>query len=603
MENTFPITDEDGMKTSPYTFTITNTCNTFLSYEVLLGMTNETTLKSEYIAAVLDTSAIVTLNTYESTEVDGYKEARILRTGSLSPGDEVTYNLRLWMDEDVEATEDAMNKTFASKVIVRATVSTYSPVEQGFTTLADAMLVNEYQSSTVESAKAQIETKQTPDFAQTAPLITWVESQASTTTTVTAVMPHPSLVGNGESYTSGLNTNNVYPILATSYTFNSETGQYTLGNRDYMNPEEIDYTTEANQNPPIYYYYCGAGFNTNSSDIITPYQNTSCNTMHRIVSVSPSDGTSTGSGGTSIKTRRYQFTVYAYTQSEQESDQSDKGLYMMEDWDGKSYYYRGNVSNNYVQFAGYNWRIIRQNGDGTVRLLYAGTSVNATGSGLQIGANAFNTTRNNPGYVGYMYGNTFNTSYTQTHANDNDSSIKTVLDNWYKTNIEDKGLSKYIADPGFCNDRSIYSGSDGVTTTADTYFGGYGRYLNHEPTLVCPQQNDLFTVSNADGNQALTYPIGLITVDELMLGGLVNGYLNRLSYTYSSEHYWTMSPSRFNATLTAANIFIVHTNGFVYAYYNVANTFGVRPVINLASIVEIESGIGTQNDPYIVKVA
>ena len=167
-------------------------------------MTNETTLKSEYIAAVLDTSAIETLNNYESTEVEGYKEARILRTGSLSSGDEVSYNLRLWMDEDVLATEDAMNKTFASKVIVRATVSDYSPVDQGFTTLAEAMLVNEYQSSSVESAKAQIEAKQKPDFTQTAPIIIWSESHASTTTTASTTMPHPDLVGNGESYSAGL---------------------------------------------------------------------------------------------------------------------------------------------------------------------------------------------------------------------------------------------------------------------------------------------------------------------------------------------------------------------------------------------------------------
>ena len=84
---------------------------------------------------------------------------------------------------------------------------------------------------------------------------------------------------------------------------------------------------------------------------------------------------------------------------------------MMEDHDGKSYYYRGSVSNNYVQFAGYYWRIIRQNGDSSVRLLYAGTNSNATGDNLQIGTSAFNNQRNNPAYVGYMYGSTLNTSY------------------------------------------------------------------------------------------------------------------------------------------------------------------------------------------------
>lgn len=594
----YPITDEEGMQTTPYEFTITNTCDTFISYDVILGvLANEdptTDMNASYIAAVIDRGAVQTLNTYESTTVDGYKEAYILQTGSLSPTDEVSYSLRLWMDEDVTATEDSINKNFLSKVVVRATVSNYSPVEQGFDTLAEAMLVNEYQSSSVASAKQQIEAKQAPDFTQTAPIIIWSESHASTTTTASVMMPHPDLVGNGESYSAGLTAQNVLPRIGTSYTFNSETGQYTIGNPQYLDPTTLDYNGETT------YYFCSAGFNTNSSDRITPYQNTSCTTMYRIVSVSGSDGTTTGSGGTSIKTKIYRMTAYAYTQSEQESDKSDRGLYMMEDQDGKSYYYRGSVSNNYVQFAGYYWRIIRQNGDGSVRLLYAGTSAKATGSGLQIKTNAFNSTRTNPGYVGYMYGNTFNSSYAETHANENDSSIKTQLDSWYKTNIVDKGYSEYIADSGFCNDRSLDSGSDGVSTTADTYFKGYRRYVNHEPSLICPNaSNDLFTVSNEDGNQALTYPIGLITVDELMLGGLADGYLNRLSYTYSSSSYWTMSPRFFIATYTSAYVFFANSAGFATNAW-VTDTYGVRAVINLKADTPITGGIGTANDPFVV---
>ena len=199
-----------------------------------------------------------------------------------------------------------------------------------------------------------------------------------------------------------------------------------------------------------------------------------------------------------------------------------------------------------------------------------------------------------------MYGSTLNTSYEQTHANENDSAIKTQLDSWYKTNIVDKGYSEYMADSGFCNDRSIYSGSDGVTTTASTYFGGYGRYINYEPSLICPQQNDLFTVSNTDGNQALTYPIGLITVDELILGGLADGYLNRLSYTYSSSHYWTMSPRSFSATSTSAYVFLASSAGYAGSNY-VTYTFGVRAVINLKADTPITGGIGTANDPYVIK--
>ena len=231
MENAYPITDEEGMETTPYEFTITNTCDTFISYDVILGvLANEdptTDMNASYIAAVIDRGAVQTLNNYEATTVDGYKEAYILQTGSLSPTDEVSYSLRLWMDEDVTATDDSMNKNFLSKVVVRATVSNYSPVEQGFDTLAEAMLVNEYQSSSVASAKAQIETKQKPDFTQTAPLIIWSESHASTTTTTSATMPHPDLVGTG-GIAANLTNENILPRIGTSYTFNSEIGRYTI---------------------------------------------------------------------------------------------------------------------------------------------------------------------------------------------------------------------------------------------------------------------------------------------------------------------------------------------------------------------------------------
>ena len=199
-----------------------------------------------------------------------------------------------------------------------------------------------------------------------------------------------------------------------------------------------------------------------------------------------------------------------------------------------------------------------------------------------------------------MYGSTLNTSYEQTHANENDSSIKTQLDSWYKTNIVDKGYSEYIADSGFCNDRSLDSG-DGVSTTANTYFQGYRRYVNHEPSLICPNaSNDLFTVTNTDGNQALTYPIGLITVDELILGGLADGYLNRLSYTHSSAHYWTMSPSYFDAAVTSARVFIADSTGFAGSWGIVTGTEGVRAVINLKADTPIIKGIGTANDPFVV---
>ncbi len=582
------------MNTTPYTFTMKNTCTTFISYDVIFLVDKESTLGTQYVDAVLDRNVIKTLDQYESREIDG-QTGYILQSGSLSREDEITYNLRMWLDEEVTVSDPVFNTSLKGKIRVEAKITNYSPIDQGFNKLADAMLVNEYQSSSVEAAKQQIESKQAPDFTKTAPIIEWTENHAGNTTEKTAEMPHPDLVGTG-GIAANLTTENILPRIGTSYTFDSESGRYTIGNPQYVDPTTLNYNGETT------YYFCSAGFNTNSSDLITPYQTTAnCTTIYQIVSATSSDGTSIGSGGTSIKTKVYRMTAYVYTQIEQESDKSDRGLYMMEDQDGKSYYYRGSVSNNYVQFAGYYWKIIRQNGDGSIRLLYAGTSANAIGNGLQIGTSAFNSQRDNPGYVGYMYGNNFNSSYTETHANENNSSIKTVLDNWYKTNIEDKGFSEYIADSGFCNDRSIYTG-EGVNNTLSTNFNGYKRYVNHTPSLICPNaSNDLFTVDNMEGNQALEYPIGLITVDELMLGGIADGYLNRLSYTYSSSTYWSMTPSQFSATNMTALEYTVSESGYAYNFSWVPWTYGVRPVINLASDVEIESGIGTASDPYVVK--
>ena len=95
--------------------------------------------------------------------------------------------------------------------------------------------------------------------------------------------------------------------------------------------------------------------------------------------------------------------------------------------------------------------------------------------------------------------------------------------------------------------------------------------------------------------------IGLITIDELMLNGLSNGYLNRLSYTYSSTSYWIMSPRYFNAAYTSAYEFSAGSSGYA-GHGWVTDVGGVRPVINLASDTSITGGIGTSNDPYVVKI-
>ena len=288
-----------------------------------------------------------------------------------------------------------------------------------------------------------------------------------------------------------------------------------------------------------------------------------------------------------------------------------------DDW-GTSYVYAGAPTDNWVQFAGYYWRIIRINGDGSIRLIYNGTSTATTGTSTQIQKSAYNSTYNDNAYVGYMYGSTGASSYSATHANTNNSTIKGILDNWYKTNIVDKGHSdKVSTEAGFCNDRKTQSGvisgygTTGYGTNATTY-APLGRLMSNgswkssqTPSLKCSQiGNDMFTVSGSSkGNHKLTYPVGLITADEVVLAGGFGGSSNTSYYLHTGEYYWTMSPSYFDSAGPAgyAYVFIVDSDGNLnFSNYYVGRTNGVRPVINLKADVTITRGNGSSSSPFEV---
>ena len=268
---------------------------------------------------------------------------------------------------------------------------------------------------------------------------------------------------------------------------------------------------------------------------------------------------------------------------------------------GDSYYYRGNVTNNYVKFAGFYWRIIRINGDGTVRVIYDGTSAHANGESStdrQIGTSAFNSRYDDNAYVGYMYGKTDASTYAETHANTNNSVIKTYLDTWYENNIKGTANEQYIADNIFCNDRSLASNNTGTgADTSVTYYRWYnsaGTTQNSKMMLTCPQKNDAFTVNDTTkGNGALTYGIGLLTTDEVALaGGWSSDNLNY--YLYSGQDYCLASPDSFDVAGGFANGRYVDSDG---SLGTIGNPFGARPVLNLSSDV-LKNGNGTASDPY-----
>ena len=297
---------------------------------------------------------------------------------------------------------------------------------------------------------------------------------------------------------------------------------------------------------------------------------------------------------------------------------TDEGIYVAPDDYGTSYYFRGAVTNNYVNFAGYYWRIVRINGDGSIRMIYDGTSAHANGESSedrQIGTSRFNSTYGDNAYVGYMMGidnecastttcsgSTRTTSYSQATSNTYSSTVKTVVDEWYKTNIVDAGYSDKVANVIYCNDRQIdnlsgYGTSLGYGANQTAYMGRYRLYTNKSPVLTCSQQNDRFTVDDiSKGNGALTYPIGLITADEVSMAGGVYETNNNSYYLYTGQIYWIMSSYFFYEGY--ANVFGVFSNGNIH-YRNVIDISGIRPVLSLKSSVKL-TGTGTMEDPYVV---
>jgi len=268
------------------------------------------------------------------------------------------------------------------------------------------------------------------------------------------------------------------------------------------------------------------------------------------------------------------------------------------DWTGQTTYYYTGKPNNWVYFAGFYWRIIRINGDGSIRMIYQGTSANETGTGTQIQTSAFNSSHNHNRYVGYMYGSS-NSDYNSTHTNTTSSTIKGILDTWYNNNIVKNGFKDYVdGNAGFCGDRRVSSGTGGGTSSTD--YQPYTRISNSSPSLSC-NKNDIYTTDEFElGNGALTYPIGLISADEAMFAGIPNwNSSNSNNYLYTGQHYWTMSPYSYNG-ITGAYVFIVWSDGYLLSN-GVSFTHGVRPVINLKSAIAI-TGSGSKTNPFKLSV-
>ena len=303
------------------------------------------------------------------------------------------------------------------------------------------------------------------------------------------------------------------------------------------------------------------------------------------------------------------------------STASEALLASAEDDNGTSYYFRGAVTNNYVEFANKCWRIVRITGDGSVKLILhndntagaanpcssANNSSNAAFarySGTTY-TSAFNSSYNDNAYVGFKYGTPGSSTYSATHANTNKSTILTNLETWYNNNL--KTYEKVIDDTVWCNDK---------TNVTDTTFNPWnwsnvnGLGYDKNITFYGATQRLVSTSGSAGGTgpslkcngelSKITSKVGLITADEIAFAGSI--YATRNLSTYLQENtgpnfWWSLSPCVF--LNDSARVWGVRS-GIVVDNHVVGND-GLRPVLSLISSTTILGGTGASEDPYIVK--
>ncbi len=291
---------------------------------------------------------------------------------------------------------------------------------------------------------------------------------------------------------------------------------------------------------------------------------------------------------------------------------------------GETYYFRGQADNNWIKIGDTYWRIIRINGDGTIRLIYNGTNKEETAVIANVD---FNEQSSDNKYVGFMFGKESpTTSYDTAHKNEEKSTILKTIENWYNNESTGQELKRYEqyldGTTGFCNDRQInknqsewltgdtklgYDKNKTAYAPLNRFFDATGaQLLSSKPTFKCEnKKRDLFTMSGNEqgyGNGALLYPIGLITADEVVYAGGYGMIQNNKYFLYSSQYYWTLSP---NFYTEGSSVFVVHYKGNLrHSWVKAANNdIGVRPVINLkADTPFTNDGDGSKDKPFTVKL-
>ena len=561
LANDYPIPDSEGLERSPYTFKVTNNCNQYLSLSIGVETLSTSEIPSNLIKGIIvknggiPTSAML-LSSGKTMEAQNGGTAYELLTDGLGANSSKTYDLRLWFDESMTK-EQGASKKYQGKVIVGASAEIELPKN-----LREAILADNDIKAPLTTPGSEVSAHTLSDIADT--------STASVSSTYQRYYI---------TYGTGWEANGTkFNLTGAAVTSDTYANSYSSLVGKYLPNSSLS----------------SAG----SSTAGTMKTTTNLSSVYYVVSATQES--------------------FTYKQIITNKNTTEALLASTEDDYGTSYYFRGAVKNNYVEFANKCWRIVRITGDGSVKLVLhndnttkaanpcsaANNSTNAAFARYSetTYTSAFNTNYNDNAYVGFKYGTTGASDYASAHANTNKSTILTNLETWYNNNLE--SYESKLADTIWCNDKSTVSGGPGYGTNSTDY-AAYNRLRSiKQPTLICPNDNNggklsKFTVKDTtNGNGNLTYKIGLLTADEIAFAGSIAYTYNRSTYLQENtgtNWWWSLSPGIFVGGSTS--VWRV-SSGFL-SYVGVDGYIGVRPAISLISSTNV-TGSGTSEDPYKV---
>ena len=562
LANDYPIPDSEGLERDPYTFKVTNNCNQYLSLSIGVETLSTSEIPSNLIKGVIvkngwAPTSAMLLSSGKTMEAQNGGTAYELLTDGLGANSSKTYDLRLWFDESMTK-EQGASKKYQGKVIVGASASV-SP------TFAETILANNEVKAPITTPGKEVSAYKENEVTAT--------SSASVSSTYQA------------------------------YYFTYGTGWEANGTKFNLTGAAVTKDTYANSYSSLVgkylpnSYLSSAGSNTAGTMKTT----TNLDSVYYVVSATQDS--------------------FTYKQITSNKNTTEALLASTEDDYGTSYYFRGAVKNNYVEFANKCWRIVRVGGDGSVKLILHNDNTAGAANPCDAANNsasaafarysgttytsAFNSSYDDNAYVGFMYGTAGSSDYASTHANTNKSTILTNLETWYNNNL--KTYKSVIDDTVWCNDK---------TNVTDTTYNPWnmsnvnGLGYAENVTFYGATQRLVSTSRSAGGTgpslkcnrelSKITSKVGLITADELALAGYAYGSCNTTTYLQENANgswWWSLSPGYFYGS--NASVWGVDGSSGSFDSNYVNNAGGVRPSISLKSTTNV-TGNGTSENPYKV---